>query len=42
VEGDGGAGDAATDDDDLGVAAHLAVAVTSAASASSTKRTGSP
>jgi len=43
VEGDGGAGDAATDDDDLGVAAHLdAAAVTSAASASSSKRTGSP
>ena len=43
VEGDGGAGDAATDDDDLGVADHLnAVAVTSAASASSSKRTGSP
>jgi len=39
VEGDGGAGDAATDDDDLGVADHLAVAVTSAASASSSKRT---
>src|SRR5256712_3470041 len=43
VEGDGDADDAATDDDDLGVADHLdAAAVTSAASASSSKRTGSP
>src|SRR5256712_1916687 len=43
MEGDGGARDAASDDDDLGVADHLdAAAVTSAASASSSRRTESP
>jgi hypothetical protein len=43
VEGNGGAGHAASDDDDLGVPDHLdAAAVTSAVSTSSSKRAGSP
>ena len=43
VERDGGAGDPAPDDDDLGAAAHLdGAAVTSATSAALNRRTGSP
>src|SRR5262249_34519917 len=43
MEGDGGAGDAAPDDDDLGAAAHLdGAAVASATSGARNRRTGSP
>ncbi len=43
AEHHGGAGDAASDDDDLGAADHLDIAaVTSAVSTSSSKRAGSP